>query len=292
MVDRKACPICESASQQPFQTAIDYSVSKETFTNVKCKDCGFHFTNPVPENENIGKYYKSDSYVSHSSSNKGIINKIYLLVRKYTLKKKVKLVGKECIGKSLLDIGAGTGHFLNASKKAGFNVLGLEPDSDARKFAKENLSVELRPSIDLHTLPDKSVDVITMWHVLEHVYDLKRDLKKITEVVKDNGVIIVAVPNMNSYDAKYYKEFWAAYDLPIHLYHFVPADIKKLFDGFGFRVDRILPMKFDSFYVSMLSEKYKGGNIFKAFWIGLKSNLKANNESYSSQIYILRRKSN
>lgn len=292
MVERKECPICTSESQEPFLTALDHSVSKETFTIVKCRSCGFHFTNPVPENENIGKYYKSESYVSHSSSNKGIINKIYLLVRKYTLKKKVKLIKKESNGKSLLDIGAGTGHFLDVSKKAGFNVLGLEPDSDARMFARENLGVELKPSQDLHHLPDKSVDAITMWHVLEHVYDLKKDLKKITEVVKDNGVIIVAVPNMNSYDAKYYKDFWAAYDLPIHLYHFVPTDIKRLFADFGFQVDRILPMKFDSFYVSMLSEKYKGGNIFRAFWIGLKSNMKANNESYSSQIYVLRRKTN
>jgi predicted SAM-dependent methyltransferase len=129
-----------------------------------------------------------------------------------------------------------------------------------------------------------------MWHVLEHVYDLKKDLGKIAKIIKDDGVLIVAVPNKNSFDANYYREHWAAYDVPIHLYHFTPTDIRKLFDEFGFQVDKILPMKFDAYYVSMLSEKYRGGNVLKAFLIGLKSNLRATNETYSSQIYILRPK--
>ena len=290
MLDKKECPICNSTQQESFLTVVDHSVSKETFAIVKCVGCGFHFTNPIPDVENIGKYYKSESYVSHSASNKGIINKIYLLVRKFTLRKKVRLITKESKGKSLLDIGAGTGHFLNVSKKAGFETLGLEPDSGARAFAKSNLEVDLIPSEELHQLPDKSRDVITMWHVLEHVYNLRSDLDKITEVLKDDGVLIVAVPNKNSYDARYYKEFWAAYDVPIHLYHFTPRDINRLFNEYGFVVEKILPMKFDSFYVSMLSEKYRGGNILKAFFIGLKSNFIATPESYSSQIYILRRK--
>ena len=290
MVSREFCPVCGFNEQEHFLTAKDHSVSGETFSIVRCKSCGFHFTNPVPAADKIGNYYKSDDYVSHSASAKGLINKIYLLVRKYTLRQKVKLVKRVSKGADLLDIGAGTGHFLAAARDGGLRAQGLEPDEDARQFAKQNLSLHLMDSADLHNLPDNSYDVVTMWHVLEHVYNLRDDVAKILDVLRENGVLIVAVPNKNSCDARYYKEFWAAYDLPIHLYHFTPADIRKLFDQFGWEVQEILPMKFDSFYVSMLSEKYKDGNILRAFLTGLKSNWLARNEKYSSQIYILKRK--
>lgn len=284
------CPICKEVKFSPFLNAIDYTVSRETFSIVSCDNCGFHFTNPIPTADKIGDYYKSESYVSHSSTNKGLINKLYQMVRKRTLKQKVKLVSRLVSGREILDIGAGTGHFLNACKLANWNTLGLEPDSDARNFAKKEFGVDLQSTESLHNLPEKSRDAITMWHVLEHVYDLRGDVEQITKVLKDDGVLVVAVPNRSSFDAKHYKEFWAAYDLPIHLYHFVPNDIKTLFGQFNMEVVEILPMKFDAYYVSMLSEKYKGGNIIKAFFNGWRSNMKAKEGSYSSQIYILRKK--
>jgi 2-polyprenyl-3-methyl-5-hydroxy-6-metoxy-1,4-benzoquinol methylase len=284
------CPVCASSKFTPFLSCVDYTVSQKKFNIVSCDACNFHFTNPTPVVEEIGEYYKSESYISHSSTNKGLINKIYQRVRNYTLKQKVKLIQKQANGKNHLDIGAGTGHFLNASAAAGFNALGLEPDVDARKMAQDNFKVNIKALEELHNLDDNSQDVITMWHVLEHVYDLQKDLKKITSVLKEDGTMIVAVPNKSSYDAKKYKEFWAAYDLPIHLYHFVPNDIRNLFSQFNMEVAEILPMKFDSYYVSMLSEKYKGGNNVSAFFTGLKSNMKANSETYSSQIYILKKK--
>jgi 2-polyprenyl-3-methyl-5-hydroxy-6-metoxy-1,4-benzoquinol methylase len=283
------CPICEKTGFSHFLDCKDYTVSQNTFSIVKCNNCGFHFTNPIPKIEDIGGYYKSDSYVSHSSTNKGLINKIYQLVRKRTLKQKVNLLRKLSKGKNHLDIGAGTGHFINATTQAGFNSLGLEPDEDARALAIKLHNVNIKPLEQLFVLKENSMDVITMWHVLEHVYNLKEDLKQITSALKDDGVMIVAVPNMSSYDAKKYKQFWAAYDLPIHLYHFQPNDIKNLFAQYDMKIDKILPMKFDSYYVSMLSEKYKGGNIVSAFFTGLISNLKASTNSYSSQIYILRK---
>ena len=283
------CPICSESKFTLFIECVDYTVSQKKFTIVKCEACDFHFTNPVPVAEEIGEYYKSESYVSHSSSNKGLINKIYHKVRAYTLKQKVKLIQSKTNGLDHLDIGAGTGHFINATAQAGFNTLGLEPDEDARNLANSTFKVNIQSLDELHKLEDNSRDVITMWHVLEHVYDLKKDVEKMTKILKEDGVMIVAVPNRNSYDAKKYKEFWAAYDLPIHLYHFVPNDIRKLFGQFNMEVKEVLPMKFDSYYVSMLSEKYKGGNIISAFLTGLKSNLKANSETYSSQIYILKK---
>ena len=286
----KNCPLCGHQSFKPVLSAVDYTVSQDTFTIVACEQCKFQFTNPIPTEEKIGAFYKAESYISHSSSNKGMINKIYQRVRKYTLKQKSKLVKSVTNGKEVLDIGAGTGHFLNQITKAGLNGKGLEPDADARSFAKSNFNIDLQPIQDLYQLKEDSVDVITMWHVLEHVYHLQNDFSQLVKVLNQTGKLIIAVPNRNSYDAKIYKEYWAAYDLPIHLYHFTPKDIEFLGKQHGLKIEKILPMKFDAFYVSMLSEKYKGGNILKAFFNGLRSNLKAKNDTYSSQIYILSKK--
>jgi 2-polyprenyl-3-methyl-5-hydroxy-6-metoxy-1,4-benzoquinol methylase len=192
-------------------------------------------------------------------------------------------------GKKLLDIGAGTGHFLAKAKESGYTVLGLEPDEDARKVALSESGVELRDLSLLHEL-NEGFDIISMWHVLEHVYNLQPDLEKIVSLVNQDGVLIIAVPNYTSFDAQYYKEYWAAYDVPRHLYHFSPKSIIPLVESKGLKFEKMLPMKFDSYYVSMLSEKYKGGSILKALKIGMKSNRKATEGKSSSQIYIFRKK--
>jgi SAM-dependent methyltransferase len=290
MITREACPICENRESTPFMTTKDFSVSGEFFSIVACQACGFHYTNPVPEENVIGNYYKSESYVSHSSSKKGLINRVYHWVRWYSLRKKVGLINKLSSGRKLLDIGAGTGHFLAVSADQGWSTVGLEPDEDARALAKTTNGVDILPLEQLHSLETGQFDVITMWHVLEHVYHLKRDAAQIVKLLKPNGTLVIAVPNRKSYDARYYKEFWAAYDLPIHLYHFTESDIKTLMTQFGLELVQTRPMIFDSFYVSMLSEKYKGGNVLKGILTGLKSNWLAKADSYSSQIYILRRK--
>ena len=283
------CPVCEYSEFLNHLTVTDHMITKEVFTIVNCNSCGFHFTNPVPSEEVVGNYYKSENYISHSSSNTGLINKAYNLVRNITLRRKVKLVSRLAQGKELLDIGAGTGHFLNAAKGASFIVQGLEPDEDAKKFAKSEFSLSLEDLEEIVKIESNSKDVITMWHVLEHVFHLKRDLSEFVRVLNDDGVFIVAVPNMSSWDAKHYGAFWAAYDVPRHLYHFQESTIKNLFSQFNLDCVEVLPMKFDSFYVSMLSEKYKSGNIFSGIINGLKSNLKAKNNGYSSQIYIFKK---
>jgi SAM-dependent methyltransferase len=266
-------------------------ITKEEFSVVKCESCGFCFTNPIPVQSEIGKYYKSEEYVSHSSSNKGLINAVYNLVRNYTLKKKVKFLQSITNGKEILDIGAGTGHFLNQCVKNSFVAEGLEPDIDARSFAKTNFDLNLRPIEDLHVIKKESKDLITMWHVLEHVYDLNQDFGTLVDLLKKDGKLIIAVPNRNSFDASFYREYWAAYDLPRHLYHFAERDIQSLGNKYNMKLVKVLPMKFDSFYVSMLSEKYSNGSIFKALRIGLMSNFKARKSGgYSSQIYILEKK--
>lgn len=287
----KKCPICGGEKHSDFIEAVDHNVSNDTFKIVSCDSCGFKFTNPIPTIETIGEYYKSENYISHSNTKKGIVNKIYQVVRKRAIDQKEKLIKEISSGKQLLDIGCGTGDFLAHCKNKGWNVIGLEPDSDARKIAKENHNVEALPLDELYQLNENTFDVITMWHVLEHVYNLNDDIEQIKRLLKPNGKLVVAVPNCSSYDAEYYKKDWAAYDLPIHLYHFTPKDIRNLFQNHDMKVEKVLPMYYDAYYISMLSEKYKGGNIVSAFFKGLSSNrkAKASGEKYSSQIYIISR---
>jgi 2-polyprenyl-3-methyl-5-hydroxy-6-metoxy-1,4-benzoquinol methylase len=293
MITYTNCPVCKSSNLLHSLTAIDYTVSKEKFDILKCNECIHLFTqNVAPQNE-IGKYYQSENYISHSDTQKGIINKLYHAVRKRTLTRKKNLLQKET-GKQqgkILDIGCGTGAFLNTMKLAGWESAGLEPDDAARKKGAELYNINSRPSHEIFDLPHNNYDAITMWHVLEHVHQLQEYIAQLKNMLTINGRIFIAVPNYTSYDALHYGEFWAAYDVPRHLYHFSPASMKKLVEQHGLSIKKIKPMWFDSYYVSMLSEQYKNGkgSIVKAFFIGFVSNLKTffNNEKCSSIIYVI-----
>ena len=293
------CPICGSKSSETFMTTLDYNYTQEEFTITQCGSCGFKYTNPIPTSDNIGDYYKADNYISHTSSKKGVFERLYHLVRSYTIQKKFKLVAKYTKGRSLMDIGCGTGDFLSYLKKQGWQVKGLEPSDSAREMAIQNHQLEVESTTALHEQKENSVDAISMWHVLEHVYNLNPDFEQFKRILKNDGRLFIAVPNCSSYDARHYKEQWAAYDLPIHLYHFTPKDINQLAEKYDMKVIKTLPMKFDSYYVSMLSEKYKRGLdkitlgcMIRGFYRGFVSNIKANAQSYSSQIYILENQTN
>lgn len=293
----QSCPVCLNSEFDSFLTCVDYTVSNREFAIVECKACKFKFTNPRPFEATLGEYYKSEEYISHSDTKKGLINQLYHLVRKYTLIKKLQLVMRiagrpsSIAPKSLLDIGCGTGAFLDVCNRAGFNCLGLEPDAAARKFAISNYHLDVKEDLMLNTPEAGSFDIITLWHVMEHLPQLNEKIDKIKQLLKHDGRVIVAVPNCSSFDATYYNKFWAAYDVPRHLYHFTPADVNRLFDRHNMKVLKVLPMPFDSFYVSMLSEKYKTGkiNYLKSFIIALISNLSAikSGNTFSSQVYIL-----
>lgn len=273
----------------------DHSVSGEKFSLWQCSNCGLRFTQDIPDEENIGRYYKSDSYISHSNTTKGFINQLYHRVRKITLKSKLELINEYTGLQSgqLLDIGAGTGIFAAYMKENGWNVTGLEPDTETRKNAERFSSISLLPTNEMFNWNDERFDVITMWHVLEHVHNLHGYLDRIKTILKKSGKLFIAVPNYTSYDAQRYGADWAAYDIPIHLYHFSPKSMELLTKKHGFAMKAIKPMWFDSFYVSMLSEKYRGsmlGAIGGAF-TGALSNLKAltDKKKCSSLIYILER---
>ncbi|WP_027065515.1 class I SAM-dependent methyltransferase [Maribacter sp. Hel_I_7] len=267
----------------------DYLVSQENFNLIFDKESDMLITEPQPKN--LEKYYDPKNYISHSDDKNSFIEKVYQQVKKITLNKKVKLIDQYSLDeKSLLDIGCGTGEFLAYAKNKNWNTVGVEVNQNARnKASNKNLKIYK----SLEDLPNRQFNIISLWHVLEHLPNLNEKISLIKTKLDDNGTLIIAVPNYKSYDAKHYKEFWAAYDTPRHLWHFSQDAIKILFKKHNFKVTKTLPMYFDSFYVSLLSEKYKNGksNYLKAFYRGLMSNIKAkSNGEYSSLIYILKKK--
>ncbi|MEI6019587.1 MAG: class I SAM-dependent methyltransferase [Bacteroidota bacterium] len=293
MIQINACPVCGQNTPSPFLTCKDYTVSGTTFNISACNNCGFKYTNPIPEPENLGRYYQSEEYISHSDTDKGLVAKLYKIVRSYTIWKKLNMVNKLVARGTILDYGCGTGAFLGACKKDGWKTIGIEPDAGARKIAGNSLS-ELYDSKEALIKENNSInfDIISLWHVLEHVVDLKQTLEILTSKLNKEGALIIALPNYKSFDANHYHEHWAAYDVPRHLYHFDKSSVSKLMATYGFELQNTLPMLFDSFYVSLLSEKYKNGkgNLLKAFGIGLISNIKALfSREHSSHIYIFKR---
>lgn len=272
-----------------FLTVKDYTVSQQTFELHYDEQYDMLATFPKPSAADLPKYYESEDYISHSDKKTGIFSMMYQIVRNTTLKSKVNIIEQYQPSKgSLLDIGAGTGHFGAIALKNNWQVTGIEPNQGARKSATEKGITFVEQIQDLES---NTFDVITMWHVLEHVPELNEQIAQLKRVLKPNGTLIIAVPNFKSFDAKYYKEFWAAFDVPRHLWHFSKTAISKLFQQQNMKVVEILPMKWDAFYVSLLSEKYKTGkmNFLRAFFIGLQSNFKAkHNFEYSSHIYVIK----
>ena len=277
------------SNKKHFLTIKDYSVSKEVFDLYYDEILDMLITSPQPSLDNLGKYYESVDYISHTDSKRSLFEKAYHFVKSIALKNKLNLINSCSPNKGkLLDIGAGTGDFLLTAKEKGWITIGIEPSEKAKATAVKK-GVEFSSSTE--ELESHTFDVITMWHVLEHVPNLENQIKELKRLVKPNGTIIIAVPNFKSFDAKYYGKFWAAYDVPIHFWHFSKTAIKLLFEKEEIKLEKVLPMKFDSFYVSLLSEKYKNGkmNFIKAFWIGLVSNWKANRSlEFSSHIYVLK----
>ncbi|WNJ15920.1 class I SAM-dependent methyltransferase [Pontibacter sp. G13] len=290
------CPVCRSQNIGKALVAKDFTVSQQSFEIWHCSDCSLRFTQSVPNEEQIGAYYQSEEYISHSNTQKGLVSKLYQIVRDFTLQQKLKLMLQTSSKKSgnILDIGCGTGEFLATMKKAGWKATGLEPDEGARNQGIQNQGLDVFSPEQLFELPKSQFDIITMWHVLEHVHRLDDYLSQIHDLLKEDGWFFIAVPNYSSLDAEFYEKEWAAYDVPRHLYHFTPNSMKVLLDRFGFEVKRMKSMPFDSFYVSLLSEKYRHGGVrlISGFWQGLRSWAKstASPEKCSSVLYLVRKK--
>jgi SAM-dependent methyltransferase len=286
------CPVCGSSSIHPLLSVKDHSVSGEAFVVWQCSQCALRFTQDVPDEGSIARYYQSADYISHSNSDKGFLNKMYQRVRGITLGQKAALVIKHTrVEGNLLDIGAGIGAFVNEMKQRRWQVTGAEPDAGARQKASSLFGLQLLTDIDGAGLHGQRFDAITLWHVLEHVHPLHVYIEKLKMLLTPDGKLFIAVPNYQSLDAELYGNYWAAYDVPRHLYHFAPTSIHSLVGQHGLKVIAEKPMWFDAFYISLLSSKYRKG---KTSWLpagvhAVRSNLKAltNRRYCSSIIYII-----
>lgn len=278
-------------SDKPILICKDHTVSGESFELRKDEQLDLLGTFPRPAGDKLPEYYKSEKYISHTDSKSSIFDKTYQAVKSFMLRKKLSWILDQTKKPGrILDFGAGTGDFLAEAKNHGWIVDGVEPNEDARKLAFKK-GLYLKDSTA--GFKDSSFDVISLWHVLEHVPDLEKQILELKRLLKTDGLLIIAVPNYKSYDAKKYGRFWAAYDVPRHLYHFSQISIEKIFSKFSIELLFKKPLKFDAFYVSLLSEKYAGGNAnpVKAFLTAAKSNYLARTSGeYSSLTYFLQKK--
>ncbi|GJM29566.1 MAG: hypothetical protein DHS20C17_22010 [Cyclobacteriaceae bacterium] len=290
LIHSDACPLCDCNAFKLFKVVKDYLKSGETFELKQCTDCNLIFTSPFPAANEIMRYYESADYVSHSKNNSGISNLPYRLARMLMLRRKLSwLQSLKTSETKLLDFGCGIGTFLNYLIGKQWDAWGVEPNQEARQAA--NQLTGNRVFSNLSQLPENHFDFITLWHVLEHVYSLNQTIASILNYLNPQGYLIIAVPNCASYDASYYKEQWAAYDVPRHLIHFTPATINLLAKKHKLQLIRTIPLKLDAYYISMLSEKYGGGSVLNGLYQGFKSNLlaKKNQYNYSSLVYILKK---
>lgn len=296
MIHYNECPSCGAREISEWLKVEDFSVSKESFLLMKCDHCGLVFTQDIPSAGEIARYYQAEQYISHSDTNRGLVNKLYHIVRQRTVRTKRTLVCRSTKLErgNILDIGSGTGSFLREMRSSGWEITGIEPDEIARENAIKINDIKSIAPAETEQLQGSSFDAITMWHVLEHVHHLKEQVHQIHRLLRDNGTAFIAVPNHSSYDARYYKQYWAAWDVPRHLYHFSPGSMRFLWEQNDFEVTTILPMWYDSFYVSMLSEKYRSGKtkVIHPFLIGMISNLHTmfHRDRCSSLIYVIQKR--
>lgn len=288
-----SCPSCKAGDISRFIDCKDHFISSETFSIFTCSQCGLLFTNPRPSMPEAGKYYESEKYISHSGTRKGLINKLYHLARLKSLQRKRSLTEKYSPGKNILDYGCGTGEFLNLMQAHGWKCRGIEPNPGARNFGIGQYGLDVEDEEKLNSIAKSSLHCISLWHVLEHVYPLKQRIQKFNEILKNDGILILALPNHLSYDAKKYGSYWAAWDVPRHLYHFNPSSIQTLMKNSGFYLIAKHPMRLDAFYISLLSEKYSGNKFPfpSAMLWGCLSNFSAlfGKGHYSSLIYTFRK---
>lgn len=290
-----SCPVCGKTKFEHAMRCVDHYASGENFRLERCAACGFLFTQDFPAEASMGRYYDTKDYISHSDTRKGLVNTVYHQVRRYMLGRKARLVMRKAHRREgrLLDIGTGTGYFANAMLKRGWQVAAVEKNEGARRFAYNRFGLEVKPETELGTFADGAFDVITLWHVMEHLEHLNETWETLYRLLDTAGVLVVAVPNPSSSDARHYGCHWAAYDVPRHLWHFTPAVMQRLGAKHGFVLEEHFPLPFDAFYIAMLSEQYLNRRMagLRGLWQGTRAWLatQARKERGSSLVYVFRK---
>ena len=283
------CPWCGSDKAQINLWLKDEFLSKEDFHICECLNCGLLYTMPRPSKDKIGEYYKSEEYYSHQENKKGFIPKVYEAVKKTNLKHKYKLASNGLKVGKVVDIGCGVGDFLHTAEMHGWECTGVEPSEDAKVIAQKRMNGKIISSEDLENIPEGYFDLITMWHVLEHVDDLRWQVEQLRRLVKPKGRIVIALPNYKSYDGQYYKELWAAYDVPRHLNHFNKTTLTNIFKASGMELVKMDKLRWDAYYISYMSEQYKLHSLplVRGAYRGWISNCKARRSGeWSSLVYV------
>lgn len=286
----KHCPWCGSENAQLHLKLKDEFLTKEAFEIYECEDCRLLYTEPRPAEDKIGDYYKSEDYYSHQENKKGFIPKVYEMVKGVNLKAKYKMATENLHAGHVLDIGCGVGDFLHTMEQNHWETTGIEPSEDAKVIAKKRIKAQIYAPEEIGLLQDESFDLITLWHVLEHVDDLKSEVQHLYRLLKKGGRLVLALPNYQSFDAQHYKEFWAAYDVPRHLNHFCQKSINNIFSNSGLELKKTDKLVWDAYYISFMSEKYQGHSMALARGLvkGLRSNIKAKKSGeWSSLVYVL-----
>lgn len=268
----------------------DHFLSQEVFEIKNTEWPGVKKTSPIPLY--LDKYYESKNYISHYQERKTLKNRLYKFFQLFNLKYKKNIL-KNLVpkGSKVLDYGAGAGEFANLLQHD-FETLAFEPNNNAAFFLIKKL-ITGKVIQNLDEIENKSLSAITLWHVLEHIPDPKNILKVFWDKLEDGGYLVLALPNPNSLDAKIYQEYWAAWDVPRHLYHYNENGIKEITKDY-FLLKATKPLILDAYYISWISEKYQKKNPIMAFikgvWNGYKSNKKAKKTGeYSSKIYVLKK---
>lgn len=289
-----SCPLCGCSSIGTGTPVADHSITKELFQVVSCSDCGFSFTNPRPYVNEMARYYASPDYISHSNRSSGLKERIYQIARRRAIRGKHNLIVRYQPNGRVLDVGCGTGHFLAYVASRGYSVQGVEPNTVAREQAIREHALSVVPSLSDITAQE-NIHVVTMWHVLEHVSDLRATFKRLYALLSLGGLLVIAVPDRESWDASHYGTDWAAWDVPRHLSHFRRADVRTLLHEHGFELLEIRRMWLDAYYIALLSEGYRGRSPLLAFPLALLkgswSNLLAllGSRPTSSSLYIARK---
>lgn len=253
------CPLCGSENYKINLSAPDrFNPNGSAFEIVRCLNCEVAFLNPRPTRQSIAEFYKNAAYQPFLStqSNLSLWDRLYRWVRVYTIRSKRKKIEKLKTGGLLLDVGCGTGEFLNEMQSSGWQVTGLEMDREAAEFAEKTYHLNVfRGDLSASSFAGSSFDVITLWHVLEHLPNPKESLKQAKDLLKEDGWLLIACPDIASLDARFYQKHWVALDAPRHLLHFEPKSMAALCDSVALQMREIQQLPLDAFYNCLMSEQ-------------------------------------